>query len=153
MENTLSVGRIYSGRTKRAFTLMELLIVIIVIAVLAAIALPKFGNSSTRSREASLRAHLRELRRATIQFQTETGAFPATLDDLAVGTAPAAGLDSAGSAKSIIASDWHGPYIQQVNPDPVSGSPFTYSVTSPTVGKITSSASGTATDGTNYSTW
>ena len=33
-----------------AFTLVELLIVIIIIAVLAAIAIPKFANQSTRSK-------------------------------------------------------------------------------------------------------
>lgn len=141
-------------KSKRAgFTLMELLIVIIVIAVLAAIALPKFGNASTRSREASLRGHLRELRRATITFSNDTGVYPAQLIDLTSETAPASGIDSTGSAKAISAADWHGPYIQTVNPDPISGNPFTYSVTSPTVGKINSSASGTGTDGQNYSNY
>lgn len=132
---------------------MELLIVIVVIAVLAAIALPKFGNASTRSREASLRGHLRELRRATESFANDTGAYPAQLVDLMQETAPAAGIDRAGSAKTIAAGDWHGPYIQTVNPDPISGNPFNYSVTSPTVGKVTSSASGNGTDGQSYSSY
>ena len=138
---------------QHGFTLMELLIVIIVIAVLAAIALPKFGNSSTRAREASLKGHLKTLRNAIGIFSNDCGAYPAQLTDLASATAPATGVDPSGAGKPINAADWHGPYIQQVNNDPVSGNPFTYSTTAPNVGKLTSSAAGTATDGTSYSGW
>lgn len=135
------------------FTLMELLIVIIVIAVLAAIALPRFINSGLRSKEASIKADLKLYRSAIQTFSNDTGAYPATLAALAATAAPASGLDSAGSSKTIAASDWKGPYIDQIQTDPVSGNAFTYSVTTPTVGKVTSSASGNATDGTPYSGW
>ena len=132
----------------RAFTLVELLIVIIIIAVLAAIAIPKFANSSTRSKEAALRADLKLYRNAIELFKADTGAYPATIADLAVTTAPANGVDSStGSSKAINSSDWKGPYLQAVETDPVSGSAFTYSTTSPTVGAVTSSA------GSPYSTW
>ncbi len=138
---------------RSGFTLMELLIVIVVIAVLAAIALPKFGNASTRSREASLRGHLRELRRASESFANDTGAYPAQLSDLTKETAPAAGVDRDGSSRVISAADWHGPYIQTINPDPVSGTDFSYSLTSPTVGRVTSSASGNDSNGQPYSSY
>ena len=141
-------------RTKSlGFTLMELLIVIIVIAVLAAIALPKFGNSSTRAREASLRSHLREIRNAVGRFSNDCGAYPANLTDLAASAAPASGVDQTGAARTIRASDWHGPYLQTLNNDPISGNAFNYVTTSPNVGKVTSSASGNALDGTAYSGW
>ncbi len=132
---------------------MELLIVIIVIAVLAAIALPRFINSGLRSKEASLKADLKLYRNAIQTFSNDTGVYPASLSDLAVTTAPASGLDSTGSSKSIVASNWKGPYIDQIQGDPVSGNTFTYAVASPNVGKVTSSASGNATDGTSYSSW
>lgn len=135
------------------FTLMELLIVIIVIAVLAAIALPRFINSGLRSKEASVKADLKLYRSAIQTFSNDTGAYPATLAALAATTAPASGLDSAGASKTIASSDWKGPYIDQIQTDPVSGNAFTYSVTSPTVGKVTSSASGNSTDGSAYSSW
>lgn len=138
---------------RRGFTLMELLIVIIVIAVLAAIALPRFINSGLRSKEASLKSDLKIYRNAVQLFLNDTGAYPANLSALAATSAPASGLDSAGSSKSIIATDWKGPYIDAVMTDPVSGNAFTYGATSPNVGKVTSSASGNSTEGTAYSTW
>jgi general secretion pathway protein G len=139
-------------RRTKAFTLVELLIVIIIIAVLAAIAIPKFSNSSQRSKESALRAELSLLRNAVELFKTDTGAFPATLNDLQATAAPASGLDSAGAVKAITAADWKGPYVNKVNPDPVSYAAFTYATTGQ-VGKITSSASGNGLDGTAYSTW
>ncbi len=141
------------NRARKGFTLVELLIVIIIIAVLAAIAIPKFVNSSTRSKEASLKADLKLYRNAIELFKNDTGAYPAALGDLAATTAPAAGKDSTGAAKSIAAADWKGPYLNALENDPVSDAGFTYSTTSPTVGQVTSSASGNATDGTAYSGW
>ena len=132
----------------RAFTLVELLIVIIIIAVLAAIAIPKFANSSQRSKDAALHADLKLYRNALELYKADTGAYPATLADLAATTAPANGVDATtGATKAINASDWKGPYMQAVEPDPENGNAFTYSTTSPSVGVITSSA------GAPYNTW
>lgn len=145
--------RTLSHRKQRGFTLMELLIVIIVIAVLAAIALPKFINSGLRSKEASLKSDLKIYRNAVQLFLNDTGSYPANLSALAATSAPASGLDAAGSAKTIVATDWKGPYIDAIMTDPVSGNAFTYGSASPNVGKINSSASGNGTDGTAYSGW
>lgn len=139
-------------RIKRAFTLVELLIVIIIIAVLAAVVVPKFSNSSIRSKEAALRSDLKVMRNAVDLFRSDTGAYPATLADLAATAAPAKGKDSAGADKSITATEWKGPYLEQIKADPVSGGAFVYSVAAPTVGKITAPA-GTASDGSDYATW
>lgn len=145
--STLSLVR------RRGFTLMELLIVIIVIAVLAAIALPKFINSGLRSKEASLKSDLKIYRNGIQLFLNDTGSYPATLSALSATSAPASGLDASGAVKSIVAADWKGPYIDAIMNDPVSSNAFNYSTTSPSVGKVTSSASGNATDGTAYSSW
>jgi general secretion pathway protein G len=131
----------------RAFTLVELLIVIIIIAVLAAIAIPKFADSSKRSKEAALRADLKLYRNAIELFKADTGAYPALLSDLAATTAPAAGVDSTGTAKTITQADWKGPYLQAIETDPMSGSGFTYSILTPNVGVVKSSA------GSPYDTW
>lgn len=137
----------------RAFTLVELLIVIVVLAVLAAIVIPKFGDSGIRGREASLRSNLKIVRNAVDLFKTDTGVFPAALADLAATSAPPNGKDSAGGSKAITANDFKGPYVAEVPKDTISGNDMTYSVASGTVGKVASSASGAATDTTLYSTW
>lgn len=138
---------------RKAFTLVELLIVIIIIAVLAAIAIPKFANSSIRSKESALKAELSLLRNAVELFKNDCGCYPATLADMAATTAPANGLDAAAASKAITAADWKGPYVSKISNDPVGGSAFTYGITSPNVGKVTSSASGNSSDGSAYSTW
>ena len=135
------------------FTLVELLIVIIVIAVLAAIAIPKFVNSSARSKEASLHADLKLVRNAVELFHNDTGGYPALLSDLSATTAPASGKDSTGAAYSIVATNWKGPYVATVPTDPVSTTALTYSITSPTVGQVNASATGSDSSGVAFSTY
>jgi len=136
---------------KKGFTLVELLIVIIIIAVLAAIAIPKFSNSSQRSKESSLRANLKLVRNAIDLFRADTGAFPANMTGLTTSTT--AGLSAAAAACTIAATDWRGPYLQAVPVDPVSGSAMTYGTSAADVGTVKSSATGNGLDGTAYSTW
>jgi general secretion pathway protein G len=136
---------------KKGFTLVELLIVIIIIAVLAAIAIPKFSNSSMRSKESSLRANLKLVRNAIDLFRADTGAFPATMAGLTASTT--VGLSAAAATCTVAATDWRGPYLQAVPVDPVSGSALTYGTTTANVGTVTSSATGNGLDGTAYSTW
>ncbi len=140
-------------RRQKGFTLVELLVVVVVLAVLAAVVLPKFVNSGQRSKESALKSDLNLLRNAVQLFKTDTGAFPKTLSDLSATSAPAKGLDSGGADATITASDWHGPYIDTLPKDPVSGSDFTYTATSPGVGTVKSSATGNGQDGTAYSSW
>jgi len=129
-------------KDRQAFTLVELLVVIVVLAVLAAIVLPKFMDSGKRSKESALRSDLKLMRNAVTLFQADTGLYPKTLADLAATTAPAKGLDSAGAEQSLTATDWHGPYVQEVPTDPISGAALSYSVTAGTVGKVSSAATG-----------
>jgi general secretion pathway protein G len=136
---------------KKGFTLVELLIVIIIIAVLAAIAIPKFSNSSQRSKESSLRANLKLVRNAIDLFRADTGAFPANMAGLTTSTT--AGLSAAAAACTIAATDWRGPYLQAIPVDPVSGSAMTYGTAAADVGTVKSSATGNGLDGTAYSTW
>ena len=134
------------GRGSRGFTLVELLVVIVVLAVLAAIVLPKFIGAGQRSKESALKSDLKLLRNAVTMFYTDTGYYPTALDDLAATTAPAKGIDSAGAAQAITASEWHGPYVHDVPKDPINSASFTYGTTGADVGKVSSSAAG-------YTTW
>jgi len=132
---------------KRGFTLVELLVVIVVLAVLAAIVLPKFMNSGNRSKESALKSDVKLVRNAINLFQADTGNYPNGLADLSEATVGS--VKVAGGA-AVKAADWHGPYLESIPTDPVSGNALTYDSAT---GKVTSSATGNALDGTAYSTW
>ncbi|RYG40277.1 prepilin-type N-terminal cleavage/methylation domain-containing protein [bacterium] len=145
-----------STRTlRRGFTLVELLIVIIIIAVLAAVAIPKFASSSSRSKDSSLKSNLKIVRNAIEMFRADTGLTPATLADLAGTTSPSGGAYNNASTPALTPiplGTFRGPYIQAIPVDPVSGTSFTYTVsTSANLGKVASSATGNDTDGNAYS--
>jgi general secretion pathway protein G len=134
-------------RNKLGFTLVELLVVIVVLAVLAAIVLPKFMNSSARSKESALKSDLKLMRNAISLFQADTGKYPFGLADLAETDKTKVKV---ADGSTVSATDWHGPYIDSAITDPVSGAAFTYDKAT---GKVTSSASGNGLDATAYSTW
>ncbi|MBM3908928.1 MAG: type II secretion system protein [Gemmatimonadetes bacterium] len=56
---------------RRGFTLIELLIVVVIIGILAAIAIPKFGNSKERAYLASMKSDLRNLVTAQESYFTD----------------------------------------------------------------------------------
>ena len=140
-------------RMKKGFTLVEVLVVVVVIAILAAVVLPKFVNSGLRSKESALRSDLKLSRNAVEMFHNDCDAWPNSLADLAVTTAPANGVDDSGNSKAIIAANWKGPYVAAVEVDPVSGNALTYSKTAGSVGKVTASATGNDSSGVAYSTY
>ncbi|MCH8274195.1 MAG: prepilin-type N-terminal cleavage/methylation domain-containing protein [Armatimonadetes bacterium] len=143
------------SRGHRAFTLVELLIVIIIIAVLAAVVIPRFADSGLRSKEAALKADLNLLRGAITRFHSDTGLYPKKALELSLirSNPPPVGVDENGDTQAVDPADWKGPYLHDVGKDPVSGKKFLYSITPPTVGQVRSSATGTASGGTLYSNW
>ena len=137
---------------KRGFTLVELLIVIIIIAVIAAIAIPKFTNASLRSKESALKGELKLLRDGAELFKNDCGGYPVNLSDLALTTAPTNYESSAGAAVSIPSGAWKGPYVTNVDNDPVSNTAFRYTNTTGAILNSTSDGT-TASDGTTYASW
>lgn len=65
-------------RSKKAFTLVELMIVVAIIGILAGIAVPRYMNFVRRSREASTKGNLGAVRSALSIYYSDTeGIFPA----------------------------------------------------------------------------
>lgn len=65
-------------KTKRGFTLIELMIVVAIIGILAAIAIPKFSQLVTKSNEASTKGNLGAVRSAlSIYYGDMEGWYPA----------------------------------------------------------------------------
>ena len=57
---------------RQGFTLIELLIVVVIIGILAAIAIPKFGNTKEKAVVAAMRSDLRNLASAQETYWTPT---------------------------------------------------------------------------------
>ncbi len=104
-------------------------------------------NSSARSKESALKSDLKLIRNAISLFQADIGKYPNSLADLAE-TDPTKVKDQDGAV--VKAADWHGPYLDSMISDPISGAAFTYVAST---GKVTSSATGNGLDSTAYSTW
>jgi type II secretion system protein G len=138
---------------KQGFTLVELLVVVIIIAILAAIAIPKFTNASLRSKEASLKGELKMLRDGVELYKNDIGGYPLAMTDLSATTSPTNYYNPNTSASaSIVSGTWKGPYVSNVDNDPISNSAFSYTSTTG-VFKASASDGTSASDGSNYQNW
>lgn len=153
----------------KAFTLVELLIVIIVIAVLAAIAIPKFATSSLQAKESALRENLWQIRQAADRCEADTG-LVMDIDDLTSSTPPTRGwirgpMGTDWPESSVPDGTWKGPYLSAVPINPITGdntfetagssaaSWTNYSAQSFNASCYYYPGPGTALDGTEYRTW
>jgi len=72
---------------QRAFTLMELMIVMVIVAILAMSAVPLYSEILDRSYEAEILFTLSTLRTAQRAYRATCGAYPGDMDDLVGGDA------------------------------------------------------------------
>jgi prepilin-type N-terminal cleavage/methylation domain-containing protein len=74
-------------KTNRAFTLIELLIVVAIIGILAAIAVPNFMNAQIRAKIARCQSDMKSLSTSIEQFRLDKNFFPVDWwdDDTALG--------------------------------------------------------------------
>jgi type IV pilus assembly protein PilA len=73
-------------RNREGFTLIELLIVVVIIGILAAIALPKFGQTRERAYLSSMQSDLRNLQTAQEMYYNDYYGYAS-----AIGANPAGG--------------------------------------------------------------
>ncbi len=64
------------SRLERAFTLIELLIVVAIIAILAAIAVPNFLEAQTRAKTAAVLSDMRSVKTALESYQVDYATYP-----------------------------------------------------------------------------
>src|SRR5271169_388920 len=124
----------------RGFTLLELMIVISIIMILMAVAVPVYNQTIVQARESVLRSNLSTIRSVISQYTLDKQKAPQSLDDLV----------QAG-------------YLRQVPVDPMTREPnwevvqedvmLAVDQQEPGITDVHSASSGTAADGTAYSTW
>ena len=68
-------------RKSKAFTLIELLIVVAIIGILAAIAIPNFLNAQVRAKVASVKSELNSLNTALESYFVDNDAYPRDSND------------------------------------------------------------------------
>jgi general secretion pathway protein G len=124
----------------RGFTLLEMMVVIVVIMILAAVAVTSYQQHIVQAREAVLKQNLQTLNRVIQEYTLDKHQAPQSLDD----------LKSAG-------------YLHEIPMDPMTRQPnwdtemedTTNSADpqEPGIIRVHSASTGTAIDGTAYSTW
>ena len=101
--------------SRRAFTLVELLLVLVILGILAALVLPKFTGRTEQARITAAQTQISTLGTALDAFEVDNGSYPRGGDGLQL-------LVSAPSG----AANWRGPYLKSDVPlDPWSH-PYVY---------------------------
>jgi general secretion pathway protein G len=63
-------------RMSKAFTLVEILIVVVILGILAAIVVPQFTNATEDAQQGNLRAQLKSLQNQIELFKARTNSYP-----------------------------------------------------------------------------
>jgi general secretion pathway protein G len=92
----------------KAFTLIELMLVVIIIGALAAMVLPRLAGRSEQARASAAKADIKaNIATALKMYELDTGGFPGTEEGLG------ALLTNPGTA-----TNWKGPYLENKPIDP-----------------------------------
>lgn len=113
--NRDSVSR---SRNGRAFSLIELLLVLVILAVLAAVVVPRLTSRSEQARVTAATTDIASLETALDSYEIDLGRYPTSDEGLeALINQPSGGSEN----------DWRGPYIKRssVPIDPW-GTPYLY---------------------------
>ena len=98
--------------TKKAFTLIELIVVIAIIAVLAAIIAPNAFMAIEKAKISKVEADLKAIKTAALAYYVDTGQFPVDDDTYVHAGTPGRrrGIDFLENKAGI--SGWDGPYLE-----------------------------------------
>lgn len=90
-----------SQNLRKAFTLIELLLVLVILAILAAVVVPKFAGRSEQARKTAAKTDIKTIETALDAFEQDNGHYPSTESGL-----------SALVTQPSDATNWHGPYLK-----------------------------------------
>jgi len=124
-------------RRTQAFTIVDVLITIIILGILASVIIPKFQDAQNRARYTARAELLQIYNRASQRIQTDTDLWPVDLDAFDDTESPKNGLSVAGTVTPLRQALWRGPYVSEIQPDPVTGRDFVYVKKAPNVGTVT----------------
>jgi len=100
---------------KRAFTLVELMVVVLIIAILAAMIVPKLVSRTSDAKISKAQADIRTLSSQIDAFRIDVGRYPTTEEGLQVLRIPPAD-----------AVNWKGPYVNKDIPMDPWNNPYEY---------------------------
>lgn len=98
---------------QRAFTLIELMIVVVILGLLATVIMPRILDRPEQARRMKAKADIQSIQTALALFKTDTGRFPTTAESLnALVTDPGIrGYSQSGYLDKIPFDPWGNPYL------------------------------------------
>lgn len=112
-------SRFLTRRLQRAFTLIELLLVMVILAVLAALVVPRFAGRSEDARKKAALTQVKALFGTALDtYEADNGTYPSTAQGLAA--------LSAAPSNAPAAKNWQGPYLKGEVPMDPWGKPYVY---------------------------
>jgi prepilin-type N-terminal cleavage/methylation domain-containing protein len=106
-------------RTRRGFTLVEILIVVLLLAILAAIVLPQFLDAPRQARESNLLDNLSKFRMLVELYRHQHARLPTGDEFASQMTKPTNFEGEVGEQRG--GEFKYGPYIEQMPPNPFTG--------------------------------
>lgn len=110
-----------TGKRRRGYTLLEVMICVVIFAVLLAVAVPMISKARTTARAEKARAQLQMLASAVLQLAWDTGEWPGGLDRSIANSDESWDLNTTAAGLKVNDgrfANWKGPYHRTVSLDP-----------------------------------
>ncbi len=106
----------FRTKSRRGFSLIELVIVVVIIAIIAAIAIPRMSRGAAGATDSALSADLRTLRNAVdLYAQEHNGTYPTVAQIMANPGALTAYTDDQGNINATKTGNYiYGPYLRVI---------------------------------------